>query len=125
MKVLSLHDLLGIHAFLVKEFGGKEELRDKAALEEALSKAMGNENVNFFKTAAALMVEMVHHAPFAQGNLRTAFFAADVFLRLNGLYLRCDGVLTQRFFSSLLEEGQFTIDNLLPWVKSNAEKLNP
>ncbi|RTZ90030.1 MAG: hypothetical protein DSY91_06930 [Deltaproteobacteria bacterium] len=124
-KDLAARDVLGIHLFLEREFGARGELRDEGALEEGLARAMAETGDGIFGKAARLMAEIVDHAPFTGGNVRTAFFAADVFLRMNGFFLRCDNVLTQRFFSALLDEGRFTYENLLPWVKANAERLNP
>ncbi len=122
---LSPEAVMEIHAFLAKEFGGTGDVRDESGLRELVTTVMNTAEEGLFEAAAALMAALATRAPFAEKNVRTAFFAADVFLRMNGFYLRCDNVLTQRFFSALLEEGRFTRDNLHSWIKANTEKLNP
>jgi len=125
IKTLSADDILHIHATLAKEFGGNAALRDKGALEKALEGGISGGEKGLFEKAAGLMAGLAVQAPFVERNVRTAFFAADVFLRMNGFYLRCDNVVTFRFFSALLEEGNFTGDTLLPWIESSVEKVNP
>ena len=125
MRTLSTNDILHIHAFLAKEFGGDADLRDETLLGGIVNDTMEEGEGDLFEKAAALMTEIANRAPFAERNARTAFFSTDVFLRMNGFYLRCDNVLTHRFFSALLEEGRFTRENLLPWIETSVEKINP
>ncbi len=125
MRRLTAGDITGIHAFLAEEFGGEGKPRDAAALARLTRDLAAEGGDDLHEAAARLMAGIVQSAPFTEGNARTAFFAADVFLRMNGVYLRCDNVLALRFFSALLEEGAFTAEILLPWIRANAERLSP
>jgi prophage maintenance system killer protein len=37
-----------------------------------------------------MMESLAMNHPFTDGNKRVAFFASDVFLRLNGYFIECD-----------------------------------
>jgi death-on-curing protein len=125
MKTLSANNIASIHTFLAKEFDGKYGLRDRTALSRLTAEINGNNGKELFERATGLLVGIVKYTPFIERNLRTAFFTTDVFLRMNGFYLRCDAVLTQRFLLALLEENRFTKETILPWIQTNAERLNP
>ena len=55
--------------------------------------------------------------PFVDGNKRVAFFATDVFLRLNGRKLGVDADKAHRFLIGLLEKDMRDFDHLLPWIR--------
>ena len=61
--------------------------------------------------------------PFIDGNKRVAFFATDVFLRLNGWKLRLDGKEAHRFLMGLLESNQADFEHLVDWIGQSAEVL--
>ena len=73
--------------------------------------------------AAALFESLIMNHPFVDGNKRTAFFAADVFLRLNGWKLAVEAKKGHAFLIGLLEEGQCDYKHLLPWIRGSMEKL--
>jgi len=123
MRTLAKGEIERIHVFTTKEFGGKAGVRDGAVLEQLLSRAYAHVEDGIEGVAAKLMEEIVEQAPFLEGNMRTAFFVADVLLRLNGFYLRCDNMLTLKFFKALFEEQRFSYEHLLPWVKTNTVRL--
>ena len=54
--------------------------------------------------------------PCVDGNERVAFFATDVFLRLNGYQLNVDADQAHRFLIQLLENNQCNFVQLLPWI---------
>ncbi len=55
--------------------------------------------------------------PFVYGNKRVAFFATDVFLRLNGWKLDVDDEEAHVFLTERLESGTCSFDALLPWIR--------
>jgi death-on-curing protein len=61
--------------------------------------------------------------PFIDGNKRVAFFATDLFLRLNGWKLKVDADKAHAFLIGLLEERQCDFERLLPWVRSSLIRL--
>jgi death on curing protein len=85
-----LHDrafIEAIHAEQLRQHGGASGLRDEGMLESALSRPLQKINyadADVFEVAAAYLFGLVKNHPFIDGNKRTAFLAADVFLTLNG-----------------------------------------
>ena len=61
--------------------------------------------------------------PFVDGNKRVAFFATDVFLRLNGWKLEVEPEAAHAFLISLLEAGECDFAHLLPWLREAIRPL--
>ena len=81
---LTVADVLGLHAVLMKHHGGAPGIRDPGALEAALFHPHTGYYEDIVMEAAALMESHATNHPFVDGNKRIAFAAADVFLRING-----------------------------------------
>ncbi len=73
--------------------------------------------------AAALFESLLMNHPFVDGNKRVAFFAPDVFLRLNRSKLAVRPDAAHRFLIGLLEEGECDFDRLLPWIRRSIRPL--
>ena len=78
---------IAVHGKLLAEFGGPEGIRDQGLLDSALARprnlaAYGTANV--FDIAAAYACSIVRNHPFVDGNKRTGFVTAFVFLVRNG-----------------------------------------
>ena len=73
--------------------------------------------------AAALFESLLMNHPFVDGNKRVAFFATDVFLRLNGHHLNVDADTAHAFLNGLLEEGRCDLANLVPWIREAIASL--
>ena len=71
---------------------------------------------------AALFESLIMNHPFVDGNRRVAFFASDVFLRLNGYRLHVDANHAHRFLIGLLESNRCMFDELLPWIREHVTK---
>lgn len=79
--------VLAAHERLLSEFGGATGVRDEGLLDSALTRpenlrAYGQPTL--FEMAAAYAFGIVKNHPFVDGNKRTGFTAAIVFLELNG-----------------------------------------
>jgi death-on-curing protein len=79
--------VLAVHDEQLAEHGGRAGLRDLALLQSALARplnlaAYGDPDA--FDLAAAYAFGIARNHPFADGNKRTAFVAAAVFLLDNG-----------------------------------------
>ena len=75
------------HAEQLAEHGGLAGLKDENALEAALARPINKalyENPDVYELAAANLFGIARNHPFSDGNKRTAFVAAYVFLRLQG-----------------------------------------
>lgn len=88
---IDLRDALTIHDRQLAEHGGGSGLRDAGLLESALARPInrwfyGEDDAAALAAAYAFGVARNH--PFADGNKRTAWVLARLFLRLNGHDLR-------------------------------------
>lgn len=69
--------------------------------------------------AGALFESLLMNRPFVGGNNRVAFFATDVFLRLNGWRLEVDPDDAHAFVIGLLERRQCDLAHLLSWLSAH------
>jgi death-on-curing protein len=117
---LSRDEVLEIHRALLERFGGPAGVRDLGLLESALYRPRTGYYKDLAEMAAALFESLIMNHPFIDGNKRVAFFATDVFLRLNGYKLRVDAKKAHRFLIGLLETDSCTFHKLLPWIRKHA-----
>ena len=79
--------VIAVHAEQIAEHGGSNGLRDRGLLSSALARPqnlVGYGTPTVFDLAAAYAYGIVQNHPFINGNKRTGFLAAYVFLALNG-----------------------------------------
>jgi death-on-curing protein len=110
---LSRDEALEIHRALLERFGGSEGVRDLGLLESALYRPQTGYYADLAEMAAALFESLIMNHPFVDGNKRVAFFATDVFLRLNGYQLKVDAKRAHTFLIGLLERDCCTFDKLI------------
>jgi death-on-curing protein len=65
---------------------------------------------------------LINH-PFVDGNKRMAFFATDVFLRLNGWKISVGSDDAFAFLMERFETGTANFDHLLPWLRAHIARL--
>lgn len=86
---IDLRDALAFHAVLIEAFGGSHGTRDEGLLESALARARHRfAYEDLCELAATYAHGIARNHPFLDGNKRTAFATARVFLGVNGLDLR-------------------------------------
>ena len=119
---LSRDEVLAIHRALLERFGGPGGVRDYGLLESALYRPQTGHYADLAEMAAALFESLIMNHPFVDGNKRVAFFATDVFLRLNGYKLQVDAHQAHRFLIGLLEDNVCNFERLLPWIRGLAVK---
>ncbi|MGH9336552.1 MAG: type II toxin-antitoxin system death-on-curing family toxin, partial [Vicinamibacteria bacterium] len=105
-----------IHERLVQVFGGLPGVRDRGLLESALFRPQTGYYDDLSGMAAALFESLLMNHPFIDGNKRVAFFATDVFLRMNGRRMRVDADEAHGYLIGLLESRTCDYDHLLPWI---------
>lgn len=84
---LSLDIALAVHDRQLAEHGGPRGVRDAGMLESALSRPLNQWSYgedDLCALAAAYAFGIARNHPFADGNKRTAWVFARLFLRLNG-----------------------------------------
>jgi death-on-curing protein len=119
VKHLTTEEVVAIHEGLISTFGGSGGLRDAGLLESALFRPRTGYYPDLGEMAAALFESLLMNHPFVDGNKRVAFFATDVFLRINGWKLRVDADPAHRFLIGLLERGECDYQRLLPWIRQH------
>lgn len=110
---------LAVHDRQLAEHGGGRGLRDSGALESALARpinrwAYGEDDR--VRLAAAYAFGIARNHPFADGNKRTAWVMARLFLRLNGVeiaFLAEDAIRTVL----ALAAGKLDEDELAGWFR--------
>ena len=120
---LSRDEVLAIHRTLLERFGGLAGIRDYGLLESALYRPQTGHYADLAEMAAALFESLIMNHPFVDGNKRVAFFATDVFLRLNGYRLQVDANKAHRFLIGLLENNRCNFDELLPWIREHVIRI--
>jgi len=120
---LTVDEVLAIHGALVERFGGPPEVRDPGLLESALFRPQTGYYADLAEIATAMFESLLMNHPFVDGNKRVAFFATDVFLRMNGWRLRVDADKAHRFLIGLLEKDMCDFDHLLPWIRRSLAPL--
>lgn len=123
VSFLTHDELLEIHARLIERFGGEAGIRDLGLLDSALFRPQTGYYEDLVEMSAALFESLIMNHPFVDGNKRVAFFATDVFLRLNGYKLEVSANEAHPFLIGLLEEGECNYENLLPWIRRSIIKL--
>jgi len=119
LKFLSVDEVVAIHERLINTFGGPPGVRDYGLLESALHRPQTGYYADLAEIAAALFESLLMNHPFIDGNKRVAFFATDVFLRLNGWRFEVDNEIAHQFLIDLLDRGEANLANLTPWVRSS------
>ncbi len=117
VQFLTLDEVLAIHTRLLERFGGRGGVRDLGLLESALFRPQTGYYDDLAEMAAALFESLLMNHAFVDGNKRVAFFATDVFLRLNGLHLDVDDDEAHAFLIDLLDARDATYERLLPWIR--------
>jgi death-on-curing protein len=114
---LTVDEVVEIHERLLATFGGPAGIRDAGLLESALFRPRTGYYPDLAEMAAALFESLLMNHAFLDGNKRAAFFATDVFLRLNGWKLRVEAEDAHQFLIGLLEAGECDFDHLVPWIR--------
>jgi len=122
-KWLAIEVVRAVHDRQLAEHGGLEGVRDPGALESALARpanraAYGDPDA--CELAAAYAHGLAKSHAFADGNKRTAWIAARLFLTLNGVEIRfekADAVTTVL----ALAAGEVSEEELAAWFRERVQ----
>lgn len=84
---VTLEDCMSTHALMLDRFGGMDGVRDAGLLESALERPRNlwaYESPTIFDLAAAYAHGIVKNHPYLDGNKRSGFIMAALFLVTNG-----------------------------------------
>lgn len=119
IQFLSVDEAIAIHARLIEKFGGAPGIRDTGLLESALFRPQTGYYNDLAEMAAALFESLLLNHAFIDGNKRVAFFATDIFLRLNGWKFSVEAAAAYTFLIDMLEQGSSGYETLLPWIRDS------
>lgn len=123
VQFLSLDEVLAIHERLIERFGGASGVRDYGLLESALFRPQTGYYNDLVEMATALFESLLINHPFIDGNKRVAFFATDVFLRLNGWKMNVQAKEAHAFLIDLLERNECDYERLIPWLRKSVVEI--
>ena len=123
-RFIAIEKGLEMHRGVIETFGGSHGVRDRGSLESAMLRPPIGYYDGLIEEAAALMESLSQNHPFIDGNKRVAFYATDVFLRLNGYYIDCDNEAAHVFFMELYATSSFRLVNLVPWLTDHLKPLS-
>jgi len=112
--------LLALHSQLIGSFGGSSGIRDQGRLDTAVQRpqqVFHYGHVDLFDLAASYATTLIQGHPFIDGNKRTGFVAAIVFLELNGK--QCHSTEVDATLTTLaLASGQINEADYAEWLRT-------
>lgn len=116
--------VLAMHDAQLAEHGGASGVRDDGLLSSALARpenlyAYGE--TDFFALAAAYAFGLARNHPFVDGNKRTAFLTAYVFLRLNGFVLTASESAVVAVMQAVAA-GDLAEKDFASWLRAHAQE---
>jgi len=122
---LSTAVVLAMHERMLAEHGGSSGLRDHGLLESTLARprqllAYGTPDT--CDLAAAYATRFVRNHPFVDGNKRTGFLSAYVFLADNGLRLTASELDTAQVVT-LLAASEIDEAEFAAWLRKNSDPM--
>ena len=117
-----------VHFEQLNEHGGQHGTRDRGALESALARPMNkqlyDQTADLADLAAAYAFGIGRSHPFVDGNKRTAYVVAQIFLGLNGSEIETTDEDVEATFMRLAD-GKFSEKNLAKWIREHMKKAPP
>ena len=117
-----------LHRILIDKFGGAHGIRDKSALESALSRPFQTFDSNdlypsVLEKAASLIESILINHPFIDGNKRTGYALLRLFLIQQGWDITASQDNKYEFVINSAS-GTLDFDSILSWLSANTKKLN-
>lgn len=114
--------VITVHDMMIARFGGAGGIRDECLVDSALARPNHifhyDHVADLAQLAAAYATGIIRNHPFVDGNKRTGFMAAYMFLDLNGTPLRADEVtataMTLALAASEIDEKDYAV-----WLADN------
>lgn len=115
-----------VHEMQLAEHGGASGVRDENLLESALARpvnAYAFGETDFCSLATGYAFGIARNHPYVDGNKRTAFLAAYVFLSINGLDITAEEVSATMAVLKLAE-GESDENDFATWLRSNTKSAD-
>lgn len=122
---ITLETALAIHEEQLTQHGGAAGIRDQSLLESALARPQqmaAYTESGVHELAAAYAFAIARNHPFIDGNKRTAWIAARLFLLLHGFDRTADDA--ECYINMLnLAAGNTTQEDFADWLRANTVSL--
>jgi len=125
IKYLTLEQILEMHATLVQKFGGLQGVRDANLLISAVETpkgAMFGDDLypTVYDKAAVYLFHIIRNHPFNDGNKRTGFAVAYLFLKANKVPIRFEDEVYEEFVVEIAK-GKKTKEEIAYFFKHGKE----
>ena len=127
MRYLTFDEIMGIHNRMIEVFGGEDGILSEEALENCVALPMmsifGTEtSPSIWSKAATLLHCIAARHPFVDGNKRTAWTAAKVFLLLNGYRLTATVENAETTLLGVIR-GDIDSEELTDWIEEHSKVI--
>lgn len=122
-EFLTPHDIKKIHEEMLRRFGGEKGFLFEGGIHFIADKVKHlMEQETLEEQAAAYLYEIATTHPFINGNKRTAYVSADVFLRMNGHFLGAPPEENEKFMLKVAR-GEIDFLEVVIWIRNNMASL--
>ena len=127
MKIITVRQILTLHEFEIKKYGGSPGIRDIGMLKSATGRPFATFNgtdlySDIYSKSAALIQSIAKNHPFVDGNKRTAFVATTTFLELNKYSLEITQKEVVNYTLRIVNEN-LSVDEISAWIKKHTKKI--
>jgi len=126
--MISVAEVEQLHKLLIDNFGGSHGIRDRQALDSALSRPFqtfdGNDLYpSAIEKAASLVESILINHPFIDGNKRTGYALLRLYLLYNDLDIIASPDNKYEFVINIAS-GTLKYDGIVSWLSSNTTEKN-
>ena len=123
--MIPLKEVEHIHKLLIDTFGGSHGVRDLSALLSALARPFQTfDNKELYPTpidkAASLLESIVSNHPFIDGNKRTAYVLARLFLLQNRMDIKASQQDKYEFVMGIAS-GKMRFEEIVSWIEKHSK----
>ena len=113
-----------LHEFEIKKYGGSSGIRDIGMLKSAIGRPFatfnGEDLYSDIYTKSAALIQSIANHPFVDGNKRTSFVTAAVFLRLNRYLFEVPQKEVVGYILRVVNEN-LSVDEISAWIKKHTK----
>lgn len=118
--MIKQEDVLRIHRLLIDQFGGSHGVRDESSLNSAINRPFATFDQQELypepvDKAAAILESIVTNHPFIDGNKRTGYVIARLFLLKSGLDIKATQEEKYEMVIAV-SKGEWKFDQIKDWI---------
>lgn len=124
--MISIDEVINIHNLLIEAFGGSRGIRDKNALQSAISRPYQTfQGKELYETpedkASAILESIISNHPFVDGNKRIGYVLMRLVLIENGMDIKTQ---ENEKFEFILDvaKGNVKFEQIKLWIQTNQIK---